>query len=132
MRRGEARAPGSKGRAMAIIEALGITKDFGGEPLFVKADLCIEQGEKLGFVGRNGCGKTTLLRMLAGLDDDYQGRIRVAPGARVAFVAQKSPEFYQGEQVARFLCRGLLAMRERLAQLAEAMGDSARAAASMA
>ncbi len=117
---------------MAIIEAWGITKDFGGEPLFLKADLSIEQGEKLGFVGRNGCGKTTLLRMLAGLDDDYQGRIRLAPGARIAYVAQKAPDFFQGEQVARFLCRGLLAMRERLAELADAMGDSARSAAAMA
>ncbi len=117
---------------MAIIEALGISKDFGGEPLFAKADLCIERGEKLGFVGRNGCGKTTLLRMLAGLDDDYQGRIRVEPGARIAYVAQKAPDFSQGELVVHFLCRNLIAMRERLALLAEAMGDSARSAAAMA
>jgi ATP-binding cassette subfamily F protein 3 len=81
-------------------------------------------------VGRNGCGKTTLLRVAMGLDDDYKGVIRTAPGARLAYVRQKAPDFMPGESAAAYVCRDALERRAELERLAEAMADpDAKAAA---
>ncbi|TFG80877.1 MAG: ABC-F family ATP-binding cassette domain-containing protein, partial [Spirochaetales bacterium] len=109
---------------MSIIEAVGICKDFGGEALFTNVEFSIEQGDKIGLVGRNGSGKTTLLRILAGLDDDFVGRFRLDPSARIAYVPQKDPSFEPTETVVDFLCRDIAAQRNRLEYLAEEMGDS--------
>ena len=76
---------------MAIMEIIGLSKDFGGTPVLTDVSLAIEPGEKAALVGRNGCGKTTLLRIAMGLDDDYKGVVRAAPGARLAYVRQKAP-----------------------------------------
>ena len=117
---------------MPIIETLGLGKDFGGEPLFVDTAFAIHPATKIGLVGRNGSGKTTLLRILAGLDDDFTGSLRFAPGANVAYVPQKDPVFEPGETVVEFLCRDIRERRARLETLAEAMDTTDQARAGLA
>ncbi|HPE88119.1 MAG TPA: ABC-F family ATP-binding cassette domain-containing protein [Spirochaetia bacterium] len=115
---------------MAIMEIIGLSKDFGGTPVLTDVSLVIEPGEKAALVGRNGCGKTTLLRIAMGLDDDYKGVVRTAPGARLAYVRQKAPDFKPGESAAAYVCRDALERRAELDRLAETMaGDDGRAAA---
>lgn len=58
-------------------------KSFGGKTLYKDLQLDIQDGEKVGLVGRNGTGKTTLLHMITGEDKDYDGTVHVKKGAIV-------------------------------------------------
>ena len=69
-----------------VILAEGLTYSFG-KMLFAPSDFAVFRGEKVGIVGPNGCGKTTLLRLIKG-DLDPQGRLWVTPGARIACLEQ--------------------------------------------
>jgi sulfonate transport system ATP-binding protein len=53
----------------------GLSKSFGSTPVLRDIDLAVRPGEFLAIVGRSGCGKTTLLRLLAGLDRPSEGRV---------------------------------------------------------
>lgn len=109
---------------MAVIEGIGINKDFGGRPILANVSFAIEEGEKVALVGRNGCGKTTLLRVAIGADDDYKGVVRYRPGARFAYVPQKTPDFRDGETAAGYVCRDSLDRRAELDRLAETMAGA--------
>jgi ATPase subunit of ABC transporter with duplicated ATPase domains len=64
-------------------------KIMGTKHLFSGLKLHVEQGEKVAIIGRNGVGKTTLFRMLTGLDKDFAGSVSAQPGARVIATAQE-------------------------------------------
>jgi ATP-binding cassette subfamily F protein 3 len=64
-------------------------KSMGTKHLFSGLKLHVENGEKVAIIGRNGVGKTTLFRMLVGLDHDYAGSVVAQPGARVIATAQE-------------------------------------------
>lgn len=67
-------------------------KTIGAKTLFTDLSLQIEEGERVGLVGRNGVGKTTLFGVLSGSDDDYSGEITRRRGLRAVMTAQ---EHYQ-------------------------------------
>ncbi len=71
---------------MITIEA--ISKGFGGQTLFHNAGFQINTGEKIGLVGRNGHGKTTLLRIITGLEEPDRGIIRIPNDYRVGYLPQ--------------------------------------------
>ncbi|MCA1768177.1 MAG: ATP-binding cassette domain-containing protein, partial [Idiomarina sp.] len=58
-------------------------KSFGSNLLYSDVRLEIQEGEKVGLIGRNGTGKTTLFHILTGEDTDYQGQLNVRHGVRV-------------------------------------------------
>jgi ATP-binding cassette subfamily F protein uup len=62
---------------------------FGHVPLLDRADLALERGERIALIGRNGSGKSSLLRVLAGAQPLDDGAVWRAPGLRVALVAQE-------------------------------------------
>ncbi|KAF0814973.1 ABC transporter ATP-binding protein uup [Andreprevotia sp. IGB-42] len=79
---------------------------FGHWPLLDHATISVEPGERVGLIGRNGQGKSSLLKAVAGqirLDD---GEIRIAQDARMAFVAQE-PEFRPDATVFEAVAEGL-------------------------
>lgn len=106
---------------MAIIETMGLGKEFGGRWICSDVTLSIEPGEKVALVGRNGCGKTTLIRMLVGEDNDHSGVKRRQPGARVASVSQQPPAYRGLETAAEFVCRDAIDHRHELERLAAEM-----------
>jgi len=72
--------PASASRAGALtIRGVGKTHRIDGHPLEVLRDvnLDVAPGEFVSIVGASGCGKSTLLRLIVGLDNDYQGEIRL-------------------------------------------------------
>lgn len=62
---------------------------FGHWPLLHQTELVLEPGERVALIGRNGCGKSSLLKILAGLASLDDGEAWRAPGLRVAYVAQE-------------------------------------------
>src|SRR5690606_37477955 len=71
---------------------------FGMHPLLDHADLAMQTGERIGLVGRNGTGKSSLLQVLAGSQALDDGELQRQDGLRVAFVEQE-PELPQAESL---------------------------------
>ena len=65
-----------------------LSKSFGGYVLFDKANLRINSRERLGLVGRNGHGKTTLLRMITGEEEPDSGAVSIPRNYRIGYVTQ--------------------------------------------
>jgi ATP-binding cassette, subfamily F, member 3 len=78
----------ARGRVMA--EATGAEVSYGERVRIGPVDLVLERGDRVGLIGPNGVGKSTLLRMLAGQQAPTAGRVRVKEGARVALMTQES------------------------------------------
>ena len=81
-----------------IINAQGITKAFGSEPLFQDVSFTVSEGDHIGLVGPNGSGKSTLLRILAGTVTPDAGDLSVRKRLRFSFVEQDS-KFKSGDTV---------------------------------
>ena len=78
---------------MIIADINNIARIHGGRTIFKSISWTIQDGEKIGLVGLNGIGKSTLLRALAGLEQPDAGAITLRRGARVAYL----PQEYSGE-----------------------------------
>jgi ATP-binding cassette subfamily F protein uup len=77
---------------MNYLSADNLSKSFGTKILFEGLTLGLDRGQKAALVGRNGCGKTTLLRILAGKETSDEGSVSIRGGIRSAFLDQ-NPEF---------------------------------------
>ncbi len=71
-----------------IVEAYDISKGFAGKVLFEKSSFYVLRGEKLGIFGDNGCGKTTLLKLLMGLQEADEGEIFLSDSAKIGYLSQ--------------------------------------------
>lgn len=76
---------------MALISLQDVSLSFGGAPLLDMVNLNIERGECTCLVGRNGAGKSSLLRLLAGEIEPDSGRVWRQAGLRVALLSQEVP-----------------------------------------
>jgi ABC transport system ATP-binding/permease protein len=72
-----------------LLQLSQVSLAYGHVPLLDHADLVIEPGEHIGLIGRNGTGKTSLLKIIAGSAKPDEGRVLLAPGAKLASVAQE-------------------------------------------
>ena len=95
-----------------LIDCHGLSKSFGGAPLFEELSFAVREGDHVGLVGPNGSGKSTLLELAVGLLAPTAGTIEVLGGSparepasvlpRVGFVAQEHP-LYRGFSVEEML-----------------------------
>jgi ATP-binding cassette subfamily F protein uup len=74
---------------MALITLLNAQLAFGHVALLDHADFSLETGERIGLIGRNGAGKSSLLKILAGLERADDGTLQLQQGLRIAYVAQE-------------------------------------------
>ena len=75
---------------------------FGGAPLFTRAELSVTPGMRACLVGRNGSGKSTIMKVLAGLIVPDTGELYVEPGLTIGYLPQDVP-FVSGQTVAEFV-----------------------------
>ena len=80
---------------MPLLQLSEVCLAYGHVPLLDHADLVVEAGERIGLIGRNGTGKSSLLRIVAGEAKPDDGKVWLAPGLRVASVPQE-PQFEPG------------------------------------
>ncbi len=74
---------------MALITFLNAQLAFGHVPLLDHTDFSLEAGERVGLIGRNGAGKSSLLKILGGLEKADDGSLQLQQGLRLAYVAQE-------------------------------------------
>jgi ATP-binding cassette subfamily F protein uup len=77
---------------MALITLREMTIGFRGPPLLDRVSCEIEPGQRIGLLGRNGTGKTTLLRLLSGTIEPDDGQVALARGARASLLPQDVPQ----------------------------------------
>ncbi len=73
---------------MIILEIRGIEKAFGGNEVLKNVSMTLQNGQRMGLVGVNGCGKTTLLRIIAGLEEADGGTVSLLKGMRMGYLRQ--------------------------------------------
>jgi ATP-binding cassette subfamily F protein uup len=108
-----------------IINAQGITKSFGANPLFQDISFTVSEGDRIGLIGPNGSGKSTLLRILASSVSPDGGGLAVRKRLRFSFVEQDS-SFDSGSTVRsvveKSMERAALPESERGTRSAETLG----------
>ncbi len=110
---------------MSYIRLENISKAFAGEPILREVTLRVEDGEKIGLIGRNGTGKSTLFRLIMGEFEADSGTIERMKRARLACLAQM-PELDPKDTLFDVVMRtfsDLLEMEHRLRDLEERLGD---------
>jgi ABC transport system ATP-binding/permease protein len=111
---------------MTVLAALDVTKSFGERVLLSKAQVTIVDGERVGVVGRNGVGKSTLAKILAGVEPPDAGSVAVRRGARVSYLAQE-PNLHDDRSARANVEEGLeawLEARRRHDQATESMSSA--------
>lgn len=108
-----------------IINAQGIAKSFGANPLFQDVSFTVSEGDRIGLIGPNGSGKSTLLRILAGTVSPDAGEVARRKRLRFSFVEQDS-KFASGKTVRSViedaLERSAVPDSERGTRFAETLG----------
>ena len=89
---------------MILLNATEISKSYTASPLLSKLSYAINEGDKIGLIGINGTGKSTLLKMVAGLEEPDSGRIVRGRNLDIRYLPQ-NPVFHPGETVLESVLR---------------------------
>lgn len=92
---------------MNILNIEHVSKVFGEKTIFDDVSFGIQEGDKIGIIGINGTGKTTLLRMIAGVEEPDSGQIIKQNGIRLAYLSQH-PSFPEGATVLSYAFDGIV------------------------
>jgi len=108
-----------------LVSCDSISKAYGSEPLFEGLSLGVFEGDRVGLIGPNASGKSTLVRILAGLEEPDQGSRAARKHLRIGYVAQ-DPVFggdpTVGEVLGGALAQAGVAEGEREARFAVTLG----------
>jgi ATP-binding cassette subfamily F protein uup len=103
-----------------ILSAEGISKSYSEKILFDNISLGIGEGDKIGLIGVNGTGKSTLLKVIAGIEPTDTGKITKANNVRVGYLEQ-SPAFEYGTTVLQQVFNGHSPVMELLRDYEEVL-----------
>ena len=85
---------------MSLISLCSVSLKYGLKPLLVDADLSVQAGDSIALIGRNGCGKTSLLKLIAGLNEPDAGRVERMKSTTAAYLPQDVPVNLSGSAYA--------------------------------
>jgi ATP-binding cassette subfamily F protein uup len=108
-----------------ILNAQGLGKSFGANPLFQNVSFVVNEGDRIGLIGANGSGKSTLMRILAGMVEPDEGEVAVRKRTRLSYVEQESrfgPDVTVQGVVRKAMEVAGVAEDERENRLAETLG----------
>ena len=88
-----------------MLRIVNLSKSFGGQQIFEDVSFTIGKQERVGLVGRNGNGKTTLFRIIQGLEEPDSGEIIIPSGYRIGYLTQSLD--FTGDTILTEGCRGL-------------------------
>ena len=91
---------------MALVSLQGVSIGFGGPRLMEEINLQIERGESIGLLGRNGMGKSTLLKLVNGDIQPHDGNIARQQNVKIAYLPQEVPQGLSG-RIAEIIASGL-------------------------
>lgn len=90
---------------MNILNIEHVSKIFGEKVIFDDVSYGIHQGDKIGIIGINGTGKTTILKIIAGLEEPDEGQIVMQNGLRITYLPQ-NPEFPPNATILDYVADG--------------------------
>ena len=90
---------------MNILNVEKVSKTFGEKVLLDNVTLGINKGDKVGIIGVNGTGKSTLLKIIAGIEEPDEGNVIKGRNVTVTYLAQ-SPDHIKDETVISYVLRG--------------------------
>lgn len=83
-----------------VIEAADVAKKYGDKTIFSDVNFMIERQEKIAFVGRNGEGKSTMLKLIVGAERCSEGEIKIGHNVDIGYYAQNQAEILDGNKTA--------------------------------
>ena len=116
---------------MILLSLQGVKKSFGTNEVLRDASLVLQDGQRMGLVGVNGCGKSTLMKIIAGLETADDGTIIMQKGIRLGYLAQQGmvdeskTVLEEMESVFEPVMRMEEELRSLECQMAEAVEDEA-------
>lgn len=120
--------PRGKSR-MSLISAIDLGKSYGPNDIFANLSFSIPYRARIGLVGPNGVGKTTLLRVILGLEEPSSGEVQRARGMQIGYLPQEASFEAEGSlwQMCLSAFSALVEQQAALARLEQAMSDPAQA-----
>ena len=112
---------------MILLSLQGVQKSFGANVVLKNASLVLQDGQRMGLVGVNGCGKSTLMKIIAGVETSDSGTITMQKGLRLGYLAQQG-EVGEGCTVLEELesvFEPVVRMEQQLRELEEQMAQCA-------
>lgn len=90
---------------MSVINVEHISKLYGDKMVLEDLSCSVDEGDKIGIIGINGTGKSTLLRIIAGEEEADEGKIIFSNGMTIGWMGQ-NPEFDEESSVLKYVCEG--------------------------
>ena len=102
-----------------------VSRSYGTKTVLKDISISYYYGAKIGVIGENGSGKSSLMKIFAGLDTDFTGETTISPGYTIGYLEQE-PELEKGKTVMEIVKEGAaetVALLEEFDQVNEAFGD---------
>lgn len=90
---------------MSVINVEHISKLYGDKMILEDLSCSVDEGDKIGIIGINGIGKSTLLRIIAGEEEADEGKIIFSNGMTIGWMGQ-NPEFDEESSILKYVCEG--------------------------
>ena len=107
---------------MLLLSLSAASLAFGQAPLLDRADFSLRANERVGLIGRNGAGKSSLLKLLAGTQQADDGELQSRQGLRTAYVPQEA-QLAAGSSVFEAVAEGVQEVRELIDAYMQGEGE---------